>query len=110
LGARGVLLHEGSSSQNTKPNQIMKTKLTFLLTVLALAGIAPMAMAGPNLDEFALRRQIADSQRASRVVDKGSTRYVPNPSGKGRTVVESPEATTNIALFKSKKAGCCDKR
>ena len=88
----------------------MKTKLSLLLTASALSGIASVATAGPGLQEFALRKQIADAQRTSTVVvaDAGPVRYVANSSGKGGTVTAVRDgATTNIALFKSSKADDC---
>jgi hypothetical protein len=86
----------------------MKTKLVPLLIALAVAGITATATAGPGLDDFALRKQIADSHKASHVVmsDSGAVRYVANPSGKGGTVVRSESGATNIALFKSSKTDC----
>lgn len=85
----------------------MKTKPILLLTALALTGIASIATAGPDLQEFALRKQIADSHATSRVADSGPVKYVANPSGKGGTVMQSG-SSTSIALFKSKKAANCD--
>jgi hypothetical protein len=88
----------------------MKTKLSLLLTTFAFSGIASIATAGPGLQEFALRKQIADAQRTSTVVvaDAGPVRYVANSSGKGGTVTTVRNgAATNIALFKSAKADDC---
>lgn len=87
----------------------MKTKIACLLTALIVAGSASIAMAGPDLQEQNLRRQIAAAHRPS-TVDTGSGHYVANPSGKGGTVTERRDGapTTNIALFKSKKANCCE--
>lgn len=90
----------------------MKTKLTLLITALAFAGLAN---AGPDLQTQQMRKQIADSQRASLPAvssSSGRVNYVPSPSGKGGIVAKQDrsQGTTNIALFKSKKAACCEKR
>ena len=87
----------------------MKTKLFLLLSAFALSGIASTATAGPGLEDFALRKQIADAQRTpTRVADTGPVRYVANSSGKGGTVTAvRDDATTNIALFKSAKTDAC---
>lgn len=116
----GVLLVEGSRQIRVgtpKPNQIMKTKLTLFLSALSVVGVVSTATAGPGLGDFALRKQIADSQCASSVVHGGPVKYVANSSGKGGTVTSVREAgSTNIALFKSSKAkgcndsACCAKR
>lgn len=96
----------------------MKTKLTLLLTMLAIGGIASTAQAGPDMLTLELRKQIADSHRAARVAtvqDSGTVHYVPSSSGKGGVVARKDGPTTNIALFKSlfksskvKKSGCDD--
>ncbi|QIF01779.1 hypothetical protein [Roseimicrobium sp. ORNL1] len=93
----------------------MKAKLPLFLAALTL-GVTVTAMAGPDLQTLDLRRQIAESQRATRVatVDSGPTHYVASPSGKGGVVMKS-DGTTGIAVFKSKKmksaecsdAACC---
>jgi hypothetical protein len=87
----------------------MKTKLFLLLTAFVLGAAASTATAGPGLEDFALRKQIADAQRTpTRVADAGPYRYVANPSGKGGTVTAvRDDATTNIALFKSAQKGVC---
>jgi hypothetical protein len=110
---RGVLLDEGSDEHRARtPSKIksMKTKLTLLLAALSVAGVASIATAGPDTQDFALRRQITESQRAaSQVADSGPVKYVANSSGKGGTVVAVREpGATNIALFKSSKAKGCD--
>jgi hypothetical protein len=84
----------------------MKTKLTLLLTTLAVAGIASFAMAGPDQQTMDLRKQNASSRTVAS--DSGSTGYVMNPTGKGGTVVRSDTATTNVALFKSSKTKSCE--
>ena len=86
----------------------MKTKLTLLLTALAVTGIASIATAGPDLQEFALRKQIANAHSSAPVADRGPVKYVANPSGKGGTVMQSGSGATSIALFKSKKSANCD--
>jgi hypothetical protein len=86
----------------------MKTKFTCILTAFAVAGVASVATAGPDLQTMQLRQQIAASQSNSGVADRGSVKYVANPSGKGGTVTPTDRPTTSIALFKSKKAANCD--
>jgi hypothetical protein len=98
----------------------MKTKLTLLLAMLAVGGIASTAQAGPDMLALELRKQIADSHRASLVAvtqDSGVPHYVASPSGKGGVVTRKDGPTTNIAVFKSSKmkkgncddAACCAK-
>jgi hypothetical protein len=93
----------------------MKTKLTCLITALAFASIGTIATAGPDLDQLAMRKKIADSNRSANVVHNTSygVTYTPSPSGKGGIVArqDSNQGSTNIALFKSqKKDACCEKR
>ena len=90
----------------------MKTKLTLLLTALAMIGGLSTATAGPDMLTLELRKQIADSQRAARIAvnDSGPVHYVASPSGKGGTVART-DGATSIAVFKSKStkmAGCSD--
>src|SRR5690242_7263924 len=92
----------------------MKTKLTFLVTALALTG---GAFAGPSDSAaFAIRhaREAAEANRAVAVANNsGPVAYVASSSGKGGTVVaQNNQGATNIALFKSKKSSsecssCC---
>lgn len=97
----------------------MKTKLTLLLSVIALAGFTSTAKAGRDLDMQMLQKRISESRVPSSVSSGGASgevKYVPASNGKGGIVlVRSNEpATTNIALFKSKGASsnspaCCAK-
>lgn len=92
----------------------MKTKLTFLLTAIAFAGVSSIATAGPDMDQLALRKKIADSQRSGAVVRDSSygVTYTPSPSGKGGVVAKrsASQQVTDIAVLKSgKKEGCCPK-
>lgn len=92
----------------------MKTKLTFLLTAIAFASISSIATAGPDMDQLALRKKIADSQRIGTVVRDSNYQvtYTPSPSGKGGVVARrsASQPVNNIAVFKSgKKEGCCPK-
>ncbi len=90
----------------------MKTKLTLLLTALALGGAA---YAGPSDSAaFAIRhgREVAQANRTNTVaVTAGNggmvTFVVPASSGKGALVTRNSDGSTNIALFKSKKSGEC---
>jgi hypothetical protein len=88
----------------------MKTKLTCLLTAFAVAGIASVAMAGPDLQTMQLQKQIAASHSTSGAADGGPVKYVANPSGKGGSVTPTDRPTISIALFKSKRAADCDAR
>lgn len=93
----------------------MRTKLTFLLTAIAFASVSSIATAGPDLDQLALRKKIADSQRSGAVVRDSNygVIYPPSPSGKGGVVAkrDSSQGVTNVAVFKShKKNACCEKR
>jgi hypothetical protein len=94
----------------------MKTKLTLLLTALAVGGAFSTAQAGPDMLAQELRRNIAESQRSARTVTAGqggavTFTWVASPSGKGGMLVPSTTRTTDIALFKSgknKAKGSCD--
>ena len=93
----------------------MKTKLTLLVGILAIAG---MSYAGPGESAaFAARNArenaaVTNMPARAAANEGGSFIYAPAPSGKGLVQVPNrDDATTNIALFKSsKKKACCDKR
>lgn len=97
----------------------MKTKLTLLLSAITLAGFTTTARAGRDLDMQMLQQRINESHMSSRVSSSEASddvKYVPASNGKGGIVaVRSNEpGTTNIALFKSKRAcrdsaACCSK-
>jgi hypothetical protein len=83
----------------------MKTKLTLILTAIALC---TPAFAGPSDGAaFALRhaREAEARQTSTAAGNSGPITYVASNSGKGGTVIAQNSAgSTNIALFKSKKS------
>jgi|GEM_PF-6441092 len=93
----------------------MKTKLTLLVGILALAG---MSYAGPGESAAFAARNARENAAVTHMPaqaatnDGGSFIYAPAPSGKGLVQVPNrDESMTNIALFKSsKKKACCAKR
>jgi len=95
----------------------MKTKLTLLLSVIALSGFTSTAKAGRDLDTQMLNTRISESHKASNSSSGGTSgevRYVPASNGKGGVVLVRSNKPTNIALFKSKRTGsgsaaCCAK-
>jgi hypothetical protein len=83
---------------------LMKTKLTLLLTAVTFTGVVPLATAGPDLQTQNWRKQIADSHRvAARRVEVSSYVTENNSKANPRPVASNEQGTTNIAVFKSKK-------
>lgn len=82
----------------------MKTKLTLLLTALAITG---SAHAGPADGAAFALRHAREANQATAVASSshtGNVTYVASSSGKGGTVTtQDNQGATNIALFKSKK-------